>query len=64
MSVVAQGVESRDTEYLHTEVSLQVNLAKGIFQSTMFLASALKRGCHLPQKTLKFNVAGGGGECL
>jgi hypothetical protein len=29
------------------------------------LVSALKRGCHLPENILKFNVLGGGGsECL
>ena len=41
---------SEGTDEAHTEVSLRVNLEKGIFHSAMFLASALKRGRH-PLKT-------------
>jgi hypothetical protein len=33
---------------------------EGFFQSAMFLASTLRRGCHPPVNILKFNIPGGG----
>jgi hypothetical protein len=40
------------------EISFKVEalVSLQVFQSAMFLASALKRGCHPPEHTLKFNI--------
>jgi hypothetical protein len=63
MVPLTRGIHSLTTEEVHIQRShFGLILREGFSQSAMISASALKRGRHLPENMLKFNVPGG--ECL